>query len=182
VDSHHDIDGIIEAAGLSISLERALSAASLRYLDRAGAYARAAEQVLKVRLPAVLEAVTVSSAAAGAECILAWRNPTETLLLSAHAADFAQMSAQLVDAADGCTVDQSGGLWAVRIRGGRIADLLMRLGSSATIPQLGEARTGRIAELAVLALCVRAEETLLVFDRVHAEHLLGWIGETARDL
>lgn len=182
MDSRHDADGITQAGGLSISLERALSAASLRYLDRAGAYARAAEQALKVRLPAALAAVTVPGLAGRADCILAWRNPTETLLLSAHAADFSQMRSQLLDATDGCTVDQSGGLWAVRIRGARIGDLLMRLGSSATIPQLGEAHTGRIAELAVLALCVRPEEILLVFDRVHAEHLLGWIGETARDL
>lgn len=182
MDSRRDTDGILEAAGLSISLERALSAASLRYLDPAGEYARAAERVLGVKLPAALEAVTTSSTAVRAECILAWRSPTETLLLSTQAAGFGQLAAQLIDAADGCTVDQTGALWAVRIRGARIRELLMRMGSTATIPQLGEARTGRIAELSVLALCVRPDETLLAIDRVHAAHLLGWIGETANDL
>ena len=115
MDSRRDTDGILEAAGLSISLERALSAASLRYLDPAGEYARAAERVLGVKLPAALEAVTTSSTAVRAECILAWRSPTETLLLSTQAAGFGQIAAQLIDAADGCTVDQTGALWAVRV-------------------------------------------------------------------
>jgi sarcosine oxidase gamma subunit len=182
MDNHRDADGIIEAAGLAISLERTVSAASLRYLDSAGDYAIAAQQVLGLSLPAALQAVTTSSAAGRGECILAWRNPTETLLLSTHAADFAQIMAQLIDAPDGCAVDQTGGLWALRIRGARVGELLMRLGSDRLIPPPGAVRSGRIAEILVLALSVRAGETLLVFDRLHAEHLLGWIGATAGDL
>jgi hypothetical protein len=33
----------------------------------------------------------------------------------------------------------------------------------------------------VLALCVRAGETLLVVDRAYTEHLMGWIRETLLD-
>jgi hypothetical protein len=47
---------------------------------------------------------------------------------------------------------------------------------------VGEALTSRLAELAVLALCVRAGEILLLVDRVYADHLWAWIRESAADL
>ena len=74
-----------------------------------------------------------------------------------------------------------GGLRIVRLTGQRIADLLSRLGGAASVPAVGEARRSRMADLAVLAISVRAGETLLVVDRVYLPHLLAWIRETLLD-
>jgi hypothetical protein len=59
---------------------------------------------------------------------------------------------------------------------------LLRLGAATAIPTLGEARSGRLAELQVLTACVNAGEYLLLVERVYAIHLLEWIGATAADL
>ena len=75
----------------------------------------------------------------------------------------------------------TGGLQVLRLTGDRIADLLCRLGGTACVPGAGEARRSRLADVPVLALCVRAGETLLVVDRGYAEHLLLWIRETLLD-
>jgi hypothetical protein len=59
---------------------------------------------------------------------------------------------------------------------------LLRLGATSTIPNLGEARSGRLAELQVLTACLLPGEFLLLVERVYANHLLEWIGATAADL
>jgi len=87
----------------------------------------------------------------------------------------------LAACADGCLVELTGGLRIVRLTGLRIADLLCRLGGTASVPAAGEARRSRMADLAVLALCVRDGETLLLVDRAHLPHLLAWIRETLLD-
>jgi hypothetical protein len=69
-----------------------------------------------------------------------------------------------------------------RITGARIADLLTRLGATSTIPVLGEARTSRLAELTVMALCVQDGEVMLLVDRVYATHLRAWMAEIIADL
>ena len=46
---------------------------------------------------------------------------------------------------------------------------------------VGEARRSRIADVPVLAISVRAGETLLVVDRVCLPHLFAWIRETLLD-
>jgi hypothetical protein len=50
------------------------------------------------------------------------------------------------------------------------------------MPQPGDARRSRMADVPVLALSVEAWEVQLVLDRTYAEHLLGWIRETLLDL
>ena len=52
---------------------------------------------------------------------------------------------------------------------------------TASIPRPGEARRSRMADVPVLALSLRAGETLLVVDRVYADHLCAWIRETLLD-
>jgi hypothetical protein len=59
---------------------------------------------------------------------------------------------------------------------------LLRLGAATAIPNLGEARSGRLAELQVLTACLVSGEVLLLVERVYANHLLEWIGATAADL
>jgi sarcosine oxidase gamma subunit len=79
-------------------------------------------------------------------------------------------------------VDQTGGLCAVRVSGSRAGDMLLRLGSSASSPAVGEARSSRLADLQVLALCVQPGTLILLVERVYLAHLLGWMSATAADL
>jgi sarcosine oxidase gamma subunit len=81
----------------------------------------------------------------------------------------------------GCCVDQSGGLWVLKATGARVSDLLLRVGSCASVAAPGSAQVTRIAEVPVMTLCVNPGETLLIVERVYAEHLLGWIRATAAD-
>jgi heterotetrameric sarcosine oxidase gamma subunit len=113
--------------------------------------------------------------------ILVWRSPTETLLLSKDPPAFARLEAELAAAADGCMVNQTGGLCVVRVQGRRTDDLLTRLGADSAIPGIGEARTGRFAELQATAVRFAADEVLLIVERVYADHLLEWMAVTAGD-
>jgi len=61
-------------------------------------------------------------------------------------------------------VELTGGLQIVRLTGVRTADLLCRLGGTASVPAEGEARRSRLADVPVLALSVRTGETLLDFE------------------
>jgi hypothetical protein len=59
--------------------------------------------------------------------------------------------------------------------------VLARLGATSAIPAVGHALTSRLAELTVMALCMRAGEILLLVDRVYSAHLMGWVRETVAD-
>jgi len=167
----------MKANGLTVRSAEPMQAAALRYFEVGGGFARAVRDATGAALPPVLTAV---EAGAG-ELTLAWRSPTETLLLTPSAARLAQIEEQLAGAGDGCLVNLSGGLRVLRVTGERISDLLCRLGGTGSIPRPGEARRGRMADVPVLALCVRAGETLLVVDRTCTEHLMGWVRETLLD-
>jgi sarcosine oxidase gamma subunit len=115
--------------------------------------------------------------------LLAWRSPTETLVLCPAGSPgvLDAVAAALAGATDACLVDQSGGIWVLRLRGPRVADLLRRLGSTTAVPDLGECRIGRLAEITVASLSVREGEVLLLVERLYADHLLDWIRETIAD-
>jgi heterotetrameric sarcosine oxidase gamma subunit len=151
--------------------ELPIHAATLRYFDVAGSFAAA----VGTPLPAPLRATAVEG------LVLAWLRPTETLALSSDAAPVASLRDRLAQAAGGHVVDLTGGLKAFRLHGVRTAELLSRLGSTALGLGVGEARRGRFADVPVLVVCVRAEETLLVVDRAYAEHLKGWIEATVTE-
>jgi heterotetrameric sarcosine oxidase gamma subunit len=172
----------IEIDGLSVSTDRDLRIASLRYFHHAGRFAAAVREAVGRPLPEPLRAFQVGSAAQGSYAILAWRSPTETLLLSSDRAAFDELERQLAAAPDGCMVNQTGGISILRVRGEKAGDLLLRLGAATAIPILGEARSGRLAELQVLTACLAPQEFLLLVERVYANHLLEWIGATAADL
>jgi heterotetrameric sarcosine oxidase gamma subunit len=154
----------------------------LRYFDHESRFAAAVREAVGRALPEPLRAFQVGSAAQGSYVILAWRSPTETLLLSGDRAAFDELERQLAAAPDGCMVNQTGGIAILRVRGGKAGDLLLRLGAATAIPILGEARSGRLAELQVLTACLAPQEFLLLVERVYANHLLEWIGATAADL
>lgn len=190
----------IEADGLSVMIDREYLAASLRYFDSQGSFAAILRDVLGAALPEPLRAIQmvapvgveaavpvelpfgVGAPANSVPCILIWRSPTETLLLSKDPPAFTQLEAQFAAAADGCMLNQTGGLCVVRVQGRRTDDLLTRLGAVSAIPVIGEALTGRFAELQATAVRFAADEVLLIVERVYADHLLEWIAVTAGDL
>ena len=167
----------IASQDLVACIEETLHVATLRYFDRPGPFADAVRSALGAALP---EPLAARERVEG-RLILAWRSPTETLCVTRNAARLAELAARLADAADGCLIDLSGGVRIVRLTGLRIADLLCRLGGTASVPRAGEARRSRLADVPVLALSVRAGETLLAVDRAYLPHLLAWIRETLLD-
>jgi hypothetical protein len=162
-------------AGITVAADESLRVATLRYFNSEGAFATAVLAATGARLPRPLQVVETAGA------VLVWRSPTETLCLAASAQRLADLAVRLADESDGCLVDLTGGLKVLRVTGERIGDLLCRLGGTAGVPQPGEARRSRLADLPVLALALRAGETLLVVDRAHLPHLLGWVRETLLD-
>jgi heterotetrameric sarcosine oxidase gamma subunit len=171
------------APGLSVEPKGEWYIGSLRYFDAAGPLAANLRSVVGGSLPGPLAAVRYSSTQSAGELILAWRSPTETLMMTADGTAFAAVASRAgEDRSAGHLVDQTGGVCAWQISGARARDVLERIGSAASIPAPGEARTSRLAELPVLALSVRAGEFLLLVERVYSEHLIGWISETAADL
>ena len=165
----------IASADLIACVEETMHVATLRYFTREGEVADAVRGATGMPLPAVLEAREE------AQLILAWRSPTETLCVTRSATRLAELGASLAACAEGCMVELTGGLGILRLTGQRIADLLCRLGGTASVPATGEARRSRLADVPVLALSVRAGETLLVVDRAWLPHLLAWIRETLLD-
>lgn len=172
----------IDADGLCVAVENGWQIASLRYFDRTGNFAGAVREAVGRPLPEPLCAIQIAHSADNDHFVLAWRSPTETVLLCESRVAFAELKQRLADTADGCMVDQTGGVCVIRMRGPRARELLLRLGASTAIPRLGDALSSRCAEVHVLTACIREEEFLCLVERVYAAHLLEWIRLTAADL
>ena len=173
----------IEVPGLAVERRREFRIGSLRYFDAAGPLDAVLRDVVGGPIPAPLKSARYPIALSREEIILAWRSPTETVLLTKSADAFGAVALAAGDhAAAGCFVEQTGGLWAWEVSGDCTNDLLSRLGSLASIPALGEARVSRVAELPVLTLSVREGHVLMLVERVYSDHLTAWIRETAADL
>ena len=166
---------VLSAPGISAQLEGAPVAASLRYFTASGEFGVALARDAGTVLPPAGAAVAASG------LVLAWRTPTETLCLARGAQRLAALRAAVGRAGDGCLVELTGGLSLVSLAGVRSAELLCRIGSSDSLPAPGEARRSRMADVAVLALCLTPGEVELVVERSLAPHLLGWIRETLLD-
>lgn len=170
-----------ERTVIEVQSPAGMHAAVLRYFDSAGSFAATAAAALGAPLPAPLRAVAVTlPGAAGGESILAWSRPGETLLLTASGADLSALTGRLASVDGGQILNITGALVVLRLTGAHTTDLIARLGS-AHVPQPGEARRGRLADVPVLSLCVRAGETWLLVDRAYARHLTGWIDATLAD-
>jgi sarcosine oxidase gamma subunit len=170
----------IDIEGLSVGIEPTGQIASLRYFDAAGKFAAAVREALGRPLAEPLRAIQVEHSAGGVHFILAWRSPTENILLCHDSALFSGLERMLA-AEDGCMVDQSGGIRVLRVGGPRARDLLLRLGAASALPEPGEARTARLAELPVLTIGERTGGYLLLVERVYANHLFQWIHTTVAD-
>jgi hypothetical protein len=167
--------------GLEVRVDPDLRVASLRYFESAGPFAAAVRASAGTGLPGPLGAAVAHGTAGEGTVILAWRSPTETLVLTLDPARHMRLATELASAPGGCFVDLTGGLRLLRVRGERTAELLSRLGGAASSPRVEESRPCRLADVAALALCVQTGETLLAVDRTCAEHLLGWIRVTLED-
>jgi sarcosine oxidase gamma subunit len=162
--------------GLSVALDTSMQVGALRYCEP-GTLAAEVVRVLGSSLPIPGQVLLTS-----ADEWLAWRSPTETLVLCGEDSQtLVRLSAALAGAPDACLVDQTGGIWILRVRGPRTTDLLLRLGATTAVPALGACRIGRLAEITVASLCVSDGEVLLLVERLYAEHLLAWIRETIAD-
>jgi heterotetrameric sarcosine oxidase gamma subunit len=172
--------GSLSARGVSVELERGLSILSLRRFDE---YASA-----PVSLTAALEGLALPDALRATShesrsIILAWKTPSEIVFASDDkgSAD-AVLHAVIAHRDWGCAVDLTGGIHIWRLQGERVRELLERIGSTDSMPMVGEARVSRIAELPVLAVAVREDEVRLFVESVYSDHLRGWIAETLQDL
>jgi heterotetrameric sarcosine oxidase gamma subunit len=175
VDPAHG-EPLLTATGVLVR-EESMAVATLRYFARTGEFVRAVRVATGVEVPRALGACCGPDG----QLMLAWRSPTETWCLTPGAARVAQLASHLSGSVDGCLVDLSGGLKVLRLTGPGTADLLCRLGGTASVPLPGEARRSRMADVPVLAISVRADETLLVIDRSLVPHVLAWIRATLAD-
>jgi sarcosine oxidase gamma subunit len=171
----------VEAAGLRVRVDRDWHMASLRYFEPAGPFASEFLAWTGTALPEPLRAVAPSTPGPLNGFVLAWRGPTETWAFGRDAAAFRAFKQRFAASPHGCCVDQSGAFWVLRATGDQVNGLLARIGSAASRAPVGAARVSRIAELPVLTMCITPGETLLVVERVFAEHLLDWIRVTAED-
>jgi heterotetrameric sarcosine oxidase gamma subunit len=161
-----------DVPGADASVDPSMRIASLRYYDAHGAFA-AALLPLGLTLPRPLRCV-VAGSAAGSIDILAWRSPTETVWIcdSAPRVDVLRRALSATD--EGCMIDQTHGRRLIRLHG-TAARSLAHLGSGFAEIGVGAVRIGRMADIAVLACRPRAEEWLLIVDRLYLEHFIGYL-------
>lgn len=177
----HDSLSPIKVPGMWIFQDPSLHLASLRYFDPNDVFSRSMQALLGVPLPEVCRASWAPEISRIDTTVLAWRSPTETLLLCDGPAVILRLQAHVDALNDGCVVDQTGGLLALRAKGERIAELFARIGGHGVLPARGEARRSRIADIPVLTIQVQSGEFLLVVERVYAEHLMNWLRVNAAD-
>ena len=161
---------MVDVPSADASVDPSLRIASLRYYDPHGAFA-AALLPLGLTLPRPLRCV-VAGSAAGSIDILAWRSPTETVWICDSAPRFDVLRRALSATDEGCLIDQTHGRRVIRLHG-TAARSLAHLGSGFAEIGVGAVRIGRMADIAVLACRPRAEEWLLIVDRLYLEHFIG---------
>ncbi len=159
-----------------------MQVASLRYFDAHGAFARLLRDITGVTLPGTSRALSSTTDRRSDAIILAWRSPTETLMISSAATTIDTLQGAAATITDGCIVDQRGGALVFSAGGEWLTDLFARLGGHGACPALGESLRTRLADVAVSALKIRPEETLLIVERSYAPHLMTAIRASAVDL
>jgi sarcosine oxidase gamma subunit len=174
--------GAADTAHLHVAFDKAVYVGALRYFESTGCFASSVQSTLMTTLPSTLKAKMASAEDGEALVALAWRSPTETILLTDVGSLFENIGRLPVSDPDGCFVDQTHGHCVLRASGKHLLDLFSRLGGGDLFPLLGESKRGRLADVPVLALKVQKKETLLVVERTYMEHLMDWIQETALDL
>jgi heterotetrameric sarcosine oxidase gamma subunit len=173
---------LIEGSGLKVELEPLLHAASLRYFERDGAFAQMVHDVTGLGVPRDRGAAHSADVAKQIITILAWRSPSETMLLTTELNLLRSLQTAAAALNDGCVVDQCGGVLVFRARGAEVANLVAKTAGHGAMPAIGESRRTRLADVAVLLIKIQAEESLLVIDRIYAPHVIASIRASAADL
>jgi sarcosine oxidase gamma subunit len=170
----------VQAPGVHIYSDESVHVVSLRYFDRSSAFSRATTRLIGVSLPEVCHATGGTSNFG--ETILAWRSPTETVLLCDQASSIEQLQTEAERHSDGCMVNLTGGTSVLRLSGEAVPQLFSRMGGQGAYPEVGEARRSRLADLAVFTLQVHAGDVLVLVDLMYCEHLLNWLRAAAGEL
>jgi heterotetrameric sarcosine oxidase gamma subunit len=171
-----DLLASIEGPRVSVELQPRFSAASLRYFESDGAFTRMVSSITGLSVPTDL------SATHSALTLLAWRSPRETTLLTTDHGLIDALQTAAAALSDGCVVDQRGGLLVLQARGEAVPDLVAKKAGHGAMPAIGQSRRTRFADVAVLIVKVRAEETLFVVDRIYAPHVMASIRLSTVDL
>jgi heterotetrameric sarcosine oxidase gamma subunit len=171
----------IDSPRLQVELQPQWHVASFRYFARDGAFTRMVSTVTGLDVPAELRAAHNGDDTKPAVTLLAWRSPTETMLLTRDAELLSSLQTAAAMLNDGSVVDQRGGLLVLRARG-QTAPLVARKAGHGALPAIGESRRARFAEISVLMVKVQAEEILFLVDRTYAPHFMASIRASAADL
>jgi len=163
-----------DSAQFRALIVRHVAALSVRYLDTGSTFVEQVQQRLRCRLPRPLEAIEWAETGSAAKLTMAWRSPTETLVLGGRT-EVLSGPGGLPESRDGWVVDMTGAWVVIRCGGSRLEEVFARLGGPGTLPAVGQAKGGRLAELPALALCVREGECEIVIEHYYAAHLLAWI-------
>jgi sarcosine oxidase gamma subunit len=170
----------VEAVGLNVQVDLGMKLGTLRHFMRNGVFARTVQDLITIPLPAAGQAMDVGENSK--KRILAWRSPTETLLICGDDNLLDSLAHATASLNDGCIVDQRSGAWMFRASGQAVPELVARLGGQMTMPARGETRRSRLADVSVTAIKVQADEILLVVERTYGAHLLAAIRACAQDL
>jgi heterotetrameric sarcosine oxidase gamma subunit len=172
----------IESPRLVVALEPGLCAASLRYFGADNEFTRWLGDATGLKIPDALRTSHRNGDDARAATVLAWRSPTETILLTRDAGFLESLKGGSQAVAGGCVVDLSGGLLTFRARGDAVAALVATKAGSGAMPSMGEARRTRFADVSVMLVKVQPDELWLVVDRIYAPHLMASIRASVADL
>jgi len=182
MSASHDADAAVDIEALAVRPAPHLLIGVLRYFEPAGPFAKDIVAVIGGPVPQPLQAARYSAGPTGSQIIVATLSPSETIVITDTSGSFAAIEEHTTARSDGCLVEQTGGIRILILTGARTGDLMRRLGAIEAIPNVGEARTSRVAEVTVTALCVVPGQLMLLVERVYSRHLMNWIRETAADL
>lgn len=169
----------IEAPGITVVADAAMSVASLRYFMPSGAFVAVVRRHLGVDLPLDSNSIAITDRPA---TLLAWRRPGECLLISPDCGIVDELVAASGGFSDGRAINLTHGTCVLRIGGCRSAELFSRVGCHGSMPPPESARATRVAELHVMLIRALSDDILLLIDRLYVEHLMRWIRASIADL
>jgi hypothetical protein len=167
----------ISASGpkaLTISVVESAALLSLRYMGIDAQFVEHMQAALGCSLPETLQAQSILLPETGHRAVLAWRRPSETLLL-AETHEIVDRFAEIAATDDGYVLDLTGGFTLFSCEGALTAQMCARLGGPDNFPQPGEAKPGRLAEVPALALSLQDEQCQILVERHFGPHMDAWI-------
>ena len=153
-----------------MSVQESVLLASLRCLDASGDWAGTLRRAIGGDLPSGCGVICEMR-----QGVLLWRGPTETWFLPRDGDALAELRRMAPDAIDGCTVELTGAYDLLQLDAAIAPGLLSRLGSSTLYPPRGASASGRMADVPAVVVHRPCGELLILVDRLHLAHVLGWL-------